>query len=127
MKHILFVLLSAAMVGCVSSHMKKYIDRDIRDVMLDSGPPINAFDMPDSTRAFQFRWGGGSFALPQTTSTSGTVTAIGNSAWFQSQSISSGGTIASSEGCVITYFAKWNDGIKSWVVVSYRYPKQLVC
>jgi hypothetical protein len=126
-KRIFLVLLSSLIVGCVSTHMKKYVGRDIRDVMLDSGPPMNAFDMPDGTRAFQFRWGGGSFALPQMRTTSGTVTAVGNSAWFQSQSISSGGNILSSEGCIITYFAKWNEGTKSWTVVSFRHPKQLVC
>jgi hypothetical protein len=107
--------------------MKQYVGRDIREVMLDSGPPISAFDMPDGTRAFQFRWGGGTYVVPQTTNMTGSVTSVGNSAWFQSQSISSGGGVVSSEGCVITYFARWNDERKGWTVVSYRVPKQLVC
>lgn len=127
MKYLVLILLSSVLASCASTHMKQYVGRDIRDVMLDSGPPFNAFDMPDGTRAFQFRWGGGTFVLPQTTSTTGTVTAVGNSAWFQGQSISSGGGAITSEGCIITYFGKWNEVNKGWTVVSYRYPKQLVC
>ena len=127
MPRVVLILVVSLLAACASSHMKQYVGRDIREVMLDSGPPINAFDMPDGTRAFQFRWGGGTYSVPQTTSTTGSVTAIGHSAWFQSQSITSGGGTVTSEGCVITYFANWNAQSNGWIVVSYRVPKQLVC
>jgi hypothetical protein len=113
--------------GCASTHMNQYMGKDIREVILDSGPPINAMDMGDGTRAFQFRWGGGTFAMPQTTTTSGTATSVGSSTWFQGQTISSGGGIVTSEGCVITYITNWNGQLKTWVVSAYRIPRQLVC
>lgn len=72
---VLFVILS----GCVSTHMKQYIGRDIREVILDDGPPVNAMDMGNGVRAFQFRIGGGTYRLPSTTTTSGTLTGYGNS------------------------------------------------
>jgi hypothetical protein len=121
------VLVAVAAIGCASTHMKQYLGKDIREVVLDSGPPINAFDMSDGTRAFQFRWGGGTYVIPQTTTTTGSVTAVGNSAWFQSQSIATGGGVVTSEGCVITYLARWDQQRQSWIVSNYRYPKGLVC
>lgn len=121
-------MLSAILIiGCASTHMKQYLGKDIREVIIDSGPPINAFDMGDGRRAFQFRWGGGSFVVPQTTTASGSVTSIGNSAWYSGSAISTGGGVITSEGCIITYFARWNKNRKTWIVIDYRFPKQLVC
>ena len=120
-------LAAVAILGCASTHMKQYLGKDIREVVIDSGPPINAFDMGDGTRAFQFKWGGGTYVVPQSTTTTGSVTAVGNSAWYQSHSISTGGGVVTSEGCVITYFATWHQQKDSWIVSNYRVPKQLVC
>jgi hypothetical protein len=119
--------VALAALGCASTHMQQYVGKDIREVMLDNGPPMNAFDMGDGTRAFQFRWGGGTFAVPQSSTTTGSVTAVGNSAWFQRQSISTGGGVVTSEGCVITYLARWEQQRQAWIVSNYRIPKQLVC
>ena len=127
MRNTIISIILIMLVGCVSTHMKQYMGKDIREVILDSGPPINAMDMGDGVRAFQFRWGGGTYSIPQTTTTSGTVTAYGNTAWLNSSSITSGGGTIYSEGCVITYLTAWNDARQTWVVSSYRYPKQLVC
>jgi hypothetical protein len=127
LKSVLIVISLACLASCASTHMKKYLGKDIREVVIDAGPPIDAFDMNDGTRAFQFRWGGGTFVVPQTTTTSGAVTAVGNSAWYQGQSITSGGGVVTSEGCVITYFATWKEEQNAWVVTNYRVPKQLVC
>jgi hypothetical protein len=119
--------LALVVVGCASTHMRQYLGKDIREVVLDSGPPINIFDMPDSTRAFQFRWGGGTYIVPQTTTTTGAVMAVGNSAWFQNQSITTGGGVVTSEGCVITYLTTWDPQRQAWIGSRYRIPKQLVC
>lgn len=127
MRKIILSIILMMLAGCVSTHMKQYMGKDIREVILDSGPPINAMDMSDGVRAFQFRWGGGTYSIPQTTTTRGTVTAYGNTAWLNSSTITSGGGTIHSEGCVITYLTAWNDVYQTWVVSSYRYPNQLVC
>ena len=127
MRVITFSLALLMLVGCASTHMKQYMGKDIREVILDSGPPINAMDMENGVRVFQFRWGGGSFTVPQTTTTTGTVTGYGNTAWLNSSSITHGGGTYTSEGCVITYMTTWSEARKTWVVTSYRFPKQLVC
>lgn len=126
-KQLTIIFLLGILGACASTHMKQYVGLDIRYVILDSGPPIYAFDMPDDTRAFQFRWGGGTFVVPQSTTTTGNVTSVGNSAWFQQQSITTGGGVVTSEGCVITYFSRWNEEKRGWIVESFRVPKQLVC
>lgn len=109
--------------ACVSTHMKQYLGRDIREVMIDSGPPVNAFDMPDRTRAFQFYWGGGEFPVPQTTTAS--VNVFGNAAYLNSMTI--GGGVVSSKGCLITYFARHDEKGGAWTVVDISYPKRLFC
>ena len=52
------------MAGCASTHMQQYLGKDIREVVMDSGPPENVLDLGDGRRAFQFYWGGGSFLVP---------------------------------------------------------------
>ena len=107
--------------------MKQYMGKDIREVVLDSGPPMNAMDMGDGTRAFQFRWGGGPVVIPQTTTTTGSVTSVGNASWFNARSITSPGGVVTTEGCIITYLSKWDASRDTWIVSGYRYPKGLFC
>jgi hypothetical protein len=118
------VLLAAAS-GCVSTHMRGFMERDIRDVIVRSGPPINALDMGDGRRAFQFHWGGGAVVVPQTTTATMTTT-DGVSVWLSRASITTPAVFVS-EGCIITYFARWNEERNGWIVVDYTYPKRLVC
>jgi len=113
--------------ACASTHMKQYQGRDIRDVVLDSGPPVNVFDYGDGRRVFQFRWGGGTYVVPQSTTTTGSVSAIGNTAWYQQQSITTGGGTVTSEGCIISYITTWSEERQAWVVTEYHVPPQLVC
>ena len=127
MRALIFAFALSMLGGCVSTHMKQFMNKDIREVMIDAGPPINAFDMGNGVRAFQFRWGGGSFAFPQTTNTTGNVTSYSNTAWLSAQSITTGGGTYHSEGCLITYLATWSAERNTWVVTSIRYPKGLVC
>ncbi len=127
MRSVLMAIATLALTSCASTHMKQYMGKDIREVILDSGPPIGALDMADGARAFQFRWGGGAVAVPQTTTVAGSATNIGNTTWFQAQALTSPGGIFVSDGCVITYVATWNAEKGAWVVTDYRVPKQLVC
>lgn len=126
-KKISITILVLFISGCASTHMKQYMNKDIREVIIDSGSPINVFDMGDGRRAFQFHWGGGSFVVPQTTTITGSTNSIGSSSWYSGTAITSGGGIISSEGCVITYLTRWDEHKKAWLIVEYRIPKQLVC
>jgi hypothetical protein len=116
---ILLMLLSA----CVSTHMKKFVGKDIRDVMVADGPPVHQFDLGDGRRAFQWYIGGGTYVMPQTTT--GTVTAFGNQAFLNSTT--SGGQTVSSPGCLVTYFAKFDDVQNGWLVVDISYPDRIAC
>jgi len=115
---ILLLLLSA----CVSTEMKGYVGKDIREVILTNGQPMGVMDMGDGSRAFQFMWGGSS----QTAVTSNSTTQV-NGDWLGKASVQSSGSAVVSSGCVISYIAQWDDTRKSWVVVDYRYPNKIVC
>ena len=125
--NILIIFSLAIISGCASTHMKQYIGEDVREIIIDNGPPINAFDIGDGRRAFQFRWGGGAYEIPQTTTIAGSSIATGNSIWYSGTAITSGGGVVASEGCILTYFTLWSEQKNAWIVTDYRVPKQLIC
>lgn len=128
LRTILIPLLCIVMLaGCVSTHMKQFIGKDIRYVIVDSGTPVNEFDMGDGRRAYQFYWGGGTMVLPQTTTQQGSVNIIGNTGQFNSTTVTSPGGVFSSQGCLITYFAMQNKETKAWIVEDISYPQRLAC
>ncbi len=119
----IFLVLS----GCDSTMMKKSIGGDIRLVILDHGDPVRIMDMGDGRRAYQFRYGGGTYVLPEKTKVTGSITGVGNSAVYSGKKTKSGGQVVSSPGCLLTYFAKKDEAKNAWIVVGIRVPKQLVC
>ena len=121
----LSALLAATLLlaACVSTHMEQYVGRDIRDVMVDSGEPVNVFDMGDGRRAFQFYWGGGTIAVPQKTTTTGSV--VGNTVYLDSTTYPGG--VVHNPGCLITYFARHDEANNAWIVSEISYPERLVC
>lgn len=129
MKPITFLILAlvAGIAGCASTFMEQYLNKDVREIAIDNGPPFNAFDMGDGRRVFQWRWGGGSIVVPQTTTVTGSATAIGNTTWYSGTAITSGGGVVNLEGCILSYFATWDSERELWVVTEYRVPRQLVC
>lgn len=120
-KLILAVSLAIFISGCASTIMQSYVQQDVRVVMLDYGPPENAFDMPDGTRAFQWimRKSG---STPATVHTTGTIYGSGPSAWFSTNSTITGGRTIDSK-CVYTLFARWSEVAKGWTVESFHKPK----
>ena len=48
---ILIVACTLIISGCVSQVMKQYVGKDIREVYMEHGKPINEFDMADGRRA----------------------------------------------------------------------------
>ena len=131
MKNLLQIAVTVTVVisglACVSTHMKQYLGKDARYVAVDSGPPVNVFDMPDGRRAFQYYWGGGTYVVPETTTTDGQVQLVGDTAIYSEQRVKSGGFVVESKGCLITYFAEWNAEAAGWIVVDISYPRRLFC
>ena len=113
--------------ACASKHMKQFIGRDVRYVVLEDGQPENVMDLPDGRRAFQFRWGGGTYVVPKTTDTQGQVQLVGNSAYYSERKLESGGFIVENPGCLLTYFARWDSTLGGWIVQEVSWPKKLVC
>lgn len=120
-------LLGILASGCVSTHMKQFIGRDVRYIAVQDGAPENVLDMPDGRRAFQYRLGGGQIAVPATTTTNGQVQLVGDSVFYNEQKLTTGGGTVSSDGCLVTYFAEWDAQRKGWIVRDIWHPKRLVC
>lgn len=114
-------LVTIALSGCASTIMKNYVGRPLQMAMLDYGPPVNAFDMPDGTRAFQWVRDR-TFVMPATVTNSGQAVPIGNSVWWtQRTQITGGQPIASS--CAYTMFARWDEAQNAWVFTGFKKPK----
>lgn len=124
MKIAMTILSSLVLLGCASQIMKSYLGKDVRDVMLDYGSPVNAFDMGDGRRAFQWVVGS-SYTTPVVATTTGNVTAVGPTAWVNSNTTISGGQVINAT-CLYTMFAKWNESSKGWTVVDFKKPN-LMC
>ena len=108
--------------GCVSTEMKGYVGKDIREVILTNGQPMGTMDMGDGSRAFQFMWGGSN----QTSVTSSRTTQV-NSDWLGKSSVQSSGNAVISNGCVISYITRWDEAKNGWIVFDYRYPNRAIC
>ena len=123
MRTSLFAIEVALLAGCASSILQSYVSRDVRDVMLDYGPPANAFDMGDGRRAFQ--WVKGSaYTTPTYATTNAVASGAGRNAWVTSNTQISGGQTITSR-CVYTLFAEWNESRQGWKVVSFNKPATL--
>lgn len=118
------VMFCMFLSGCASTIMKSYIDKDVREVMLDYGPPSNAFDMGDGRRAFQWVMES-SYTTPVVANTSGNVSAYGNTAWVNSNTTISGGQAVTSS-CTYTMLGRWNDSRQAWIITEFRKPN-LMC
>lgn len=98
-------LLSLA--GCASQIMQGYIGQDVREVMLDYGPPANAFDMGDGRRAFQWVMQN-SYSTPTTASSTARVNNYGYSTWVTTNTTITEGRTVNSK-CVYTLFGRWSE------------------
>lgn len=113
------ILLALLLSGCASSSMQAFVGQPLQVAMVKHGPPSNAFDMPDGTRAFQWVIGR-SYTPPVTVQNSGSAYPIGRSVnWYQQTRITGGQPIYGE--CTYTMFAKWNDS--AWVFTGYQKPR----
>ena len=111
------VLAGALLVaGCATSTMQSYIGQDVRQVVIKRGPPVNAMDMGDGRRAFQWREDE-SVTLPSHASTIGSA----NSGWYTANTVISGGQTLTNT-CIYTLYARWNEARQAWVVEGFEKP-----
>lgn len=118
--------------GCASKIMQSYVGKDVREVVLDYGPPSNAMDMGKGIRAFQWTKSS-SYTTPTYVSSSGTGTGYGSSytygnytnynmnTYVNTNTVIRGGQTINST-CVYTLFARWNKGRNGWIVTSFKKP-----
>lgn len=121
MKKAIIVILSFLILGCASQIMRSYIGKDIREVMLDYGPPANAFDMGDGRRAFQWVMNS-SYTTPVTATTTGSVSNTGYSSWVNTNTTITGGHTVNSK-CIYTLFGRWDEISESWIIKDFKKPK----
>ncbi|NVK00608.1 MAG: hypothetical protein HWE12_03610 [Oceanospirillaceae bacterium] len=117
------IAVAALISGCASQIMQSYMGKDVREVMLEYGPPANAFDMPNGTRAFQWVMNT-SFTTPSYATTTGTVSNYGYSSWVNANTTITGGQTINSS-CIYTAFGRWNESTQGWTLVDFKKPKLL--
>lgn len=123
------ILTSFALLltGCVSTHMQQFIGEDIREVVMVDGPPTNVFEHSEGRRVFQFYWGGGSYTIPGTATTTANAYTLGSSVYGAATTVSTPATNVSSDGCLISYITRWDESRDGWIVEEVRFPQRLVC
>lgn len=124
MNRLISILLVTILSGCASQIMNSYVGKDVREVMLDYGPPNNAFDLAEGQRAFQWVKNN-SYTMPATANTSGSINTYGSSTWVNSNTTITGGQTINSK-CVYTLIAEWNKEVELWRIISFRKPS-LMC
>lgn len=92
--------------------MEGFVGKDISEVYVQYGPPMNRFEMPDGRHAFQWHIQE-EFFMPSTT----TINTYGGMATAQTY----GGGIYSNS-CYYTLYAKPNSA-KSFTVVGFEQPR----
>lgn len=108
--------LALVLSGCATQVLQGYVGKSVTEPMLDHGRPSNVFDLPDGTRAFQ--WKKNSYgAIPITTPTTSNIYGPGGWATVTTTSTS---YAPYSNQCTYTLIAQPSG--KDWVVVSYREP-----
>ena len=126
--------------GCASKIMQSYVGKDVRMAMVDYGPPQNAFDIGNGTRAFQWvmrssyktptyissnSYGSGYGNVYGTRYGSGFNATYNANAWVNTNTVITGGQTIHSK-CVYTVFAKWSNERKGWIITGFKKPN-LMC
>jgi hypothetical protein len=118
----LVVIFAGFLLGsCASQFAKSYLGKDVAELELENGRPVNIVDLGDGRRSYQYLWGGGSFVTPSYST--GTATVIGNQAFVQTTSTPA--TVVNNPGCIINFIAERR--ADRWLVVDAKWPNRLVC
>jgi len=120
------------LAGCASKIMEGYIGKDIREVVLERGTPVNAMDMGNGVRAFQWSLTR-SYTSPVQVSSTSTGRGYGSSyntgyrtnysmnTYVNTNTVITGGHTTTST-CLYTLFAKWNKIRNGWMVTGFKKP-----
>jgi hypothetical protein len=111
--------------GCVSDRFQNYGGQSIKDVMVDYGPPVNAFDMESGVRAFQWTMNS-SYTTPTYINRQRMLLdKEDRNSWTSTNETISGGDYVESS-CLYTLFAIWSELRKGWIVSTQR-PYRVTC
>jgi len=137
MKYKITLIVSLLLLsGCASKIMQGYIGQDVREVVLEHGTPINAMDMGNGIRAFQWSKTNYTYTTPtyiDTTSNgniNGSLRNTGYSTNFNMNTYVNTNTVITHSQtinltCLYTLFARWDKGRRGWIVKSFKKPKLL--
>lgn len=112
--------LAFGVVGCASQIMQGYMGKPLQEVMLDYGPPSNAFDMPDGSRAFQWVM---NYSTTTPTQVRTSSIPVGN-VWYTNTQITGGQAISGE--CIYTMLARWDQAQNAWIFYEFR-PPSMMC
>lgn len=115
---VLMMAAALALSGCATQAMNRYIGQPVQAAMARNGPPTNAFDMPDGTRAFQWARSG-EVRTPTYATTTGSAVPMGQSVWWTQNTTITGGQ-ALQLRCLYTVYARWNDASRAWIIERYE-------
>lgn len=101
--------------ACASQVMENLVGKDVTEVQLQYGPPVNVLDMPDGRKAFQWRFAS-TYMMPVTTS----YTGVTNGNLTTGSAFTSGGGVFTTP-CFYTLFARPNNN-NSYTVVGFQPP-----
>jgi len=107
--------------ACASQIMQGYVGKPIQAAMVDYGPPLNAFDMGDGRRAFQWVMNQ-TYVMPTSVTNYGTATGYGNVATWTQNTVITGGQPINSR-CAYTLYGRWSDSANAWMIEGYEKPR----
>lgn len=120
-----FIIAAALLVaGCATDVMRGYMGQPVQMAVVDYGNPVNAFDMPDGSRAFQWVIGQ-SGVTPTNIRETGLQSPSGGQIWWSQNTTITGGQPYSNE-CTYTMFARWDQARNAWILESFKKPA-LMC
>ena len=114
---LLAVAVLAGLVGCVADTMREYVGQDVRQVELTYGPPSNAVDLGNNTRAFQW------FRMKTSTTPGSAYTTTSKDKRGNKVSTTQyTAPTTSVDRCLYTFIAAWNPQANGWIVTGIREP-----
>lgn len=123
MRPLIFILTLMLSTACASQIMQGYVGKDIKEVMLTYGPPINEIDMGKGKRAFQW-------SITQSYSTPAIINqnSAGSASVYGNQIYASGRTTSyitpsntNTRNCFYTLFAEKQKS--GWIVTGFKQPE----